>query len=387
MNLVFCCEAVFQVSNGKYYGETAPYGMSLWNRYLDKFEHIIVIARVENTENPSNFEIDSEKVTFITLPRYKGLIKTIESLPILKRVLTPQAISGRAYILRVPGMIGSVFASILNKKHIPYAVEVVGDPYDVMSSIGGRLASVLKWIGLLLLRDSVSKASSALYVTKQKLQTRYPTNNKAKSFAASDVKIDKMYFANSAKKYPKAKACFDLLAVGSLEQLYKAPDIVIKAIAQLKNEGIKVVMHWLGGGRFQDQMEELARDLDVSDRICFYGNVSREVVEAMLESADLFIHVSRTEGMPRAIIEAMAKGLPIIGSNVGGIPELLTEDAIVEPNDVDGLVAKIKDFVNIPNFYNAQSSRNLEESFQFEDSILSNIRTEFYNHIKDMSVK
>lgn len=387
MELVFCCEAVFQHSNGKYYSETAPFGMGLWSRYLQVFEHITLIVRVIETNAPSNFEVYSDKITVIALPRYKGLAQTIKSLKTLNSILTLQAISGRAYILRVPGQIGTTFANILYKKNIPFSIEVVGDPWDVMESIGGKLSFILKRVGFYQLKRVTQRASSALYVTREQLQNRYPTAPGTLTFSASDVKVDNTFYANAPKRYSNTNQVFNLMAVGSLEQLYKAPDIVVKAIAQLKREGINVVMHWLGGGHYQEPIESLACELDVSDRVCFYGDVSRDVVEAMLDSTDLFIHVSRTEGLPRAIIEAMAKGLPVIGSNVGGIPELLCKDAIVEPNDINGLVDKIKDFINNPDFYNSQSERNLEESRQYEDSILSNVRNDFYNHVKLLSAK
>lgn len=387
MDLVFCCQAVFQTANGKFYSATAPFGMSLWNRYLKIFDHVILVARVEETEITSKFEIDSNKVTIIQLPRYKGLVGTIKAFPLLRATLVPQAIPNRAYILRMPGQIGTVFADILTKKHIPFAIEVVGDPWDVLSSIGGALAPILKRIGLTSLRKSVKNASAVLYVTKNKLQNRYPTKNGIKTYAVSDVKVEKKFFAYKPKKHNNINQIINLVAVGSLEQLYKAPDIVVSAIAQLKEDGYKIFLHWLGGGRFQEQMELLTKELGVEDCVSFYGNVGRDTVESMLESSDLFIHVSRTEGLPRAIIEAMAKGLPVIGSNVGGIPELLSEDALVQPNDVKGLSTKVKEFVNNPDFYDYQSERNLKEAQKYEDSILSNIRDEFYNQVKVISTK
>ncbi len=387
MELVFCCEAVFQSSNGKYYSETAPFGMGLWSRYLKVFDRITLIVRVVETDTPSQFEIDAEKVHVVPLPRYKGLVETIKSQRLVHGILKPQAKHGRAYILRVPGQIGSTFAAILHRQKIPFGIEVVGDPWDVMESIGGKLAFLLKRIGFYQLRKVARLSNSALYVTQQQLQKRYPAASGIPTFAASNVKVDKAFYANSFKKYSDTNPTFNLVAIGSLEQLYKAPDVVIAAISQLKKEGCKVILHWLGGGKYQKEMETLAGRLDVSDCVCFYGNVSRDVVEAMLQSSDLFIHVSRTEGLPRAIIEAMAKGLPVVGSNVGGIPELLSKEAIVSANDVNGLVDKIKQFINDHAFYNAQSKRNLLEARKYEDSILTNIRNDFYNHVKSISAQ
>ena len=60
------------------------------------------------------------------------------------------------------------------------------------------------------------------------------------------------------------------------------------------------------------------------DRVRFRGQLTTPVdVRAELDRADLFVLPSRQEGLPRAMIEAMARALPCIGSSVGGIPELL----------------------------------------------------------------
>jgi glycosyltransferase involved in cell wall biosynthesis len=103
----------------------------------------------------------------------------------------------------------------------------------------------------------------------------------------------------------------------------------------------------------------------------------------MLDTGDLFVLPSRTEGLPRAMIEAMARGLPCIGSSVGGIPELLDVDELVAPGDVHGLAAKIQEILRDPHRMETMSRRNRAASMQFRDSVLAERRRRFYMHVRD----
>ena len=276
------------------------------------------------------------------------------------------------------------FSKVLDRMNIPFGVEVVGDPWDVMSSIGGRLSFILKRVGLLQLQKTVKRAGAVLYVTQHQLQKRYPAQPVVKTFAASNVKIDANFIASRPKRFPDKKE-WNLLSVGSLEQLYKAPDIVIKAIRILKSRGLDIKLTWLGGGKFLEPMKSMASEFGVSDNISFLGNVGKEDIEYNLNEADLFIHVSRTEGLPRAIIEAMAKGLPVIGSNVGGIPELIDDEFIIAPDDENKLADAIESIMKAPQIYEQNSARNLKESARYDDNILSAIRAGFYKTVEGIS--
>ena len=91
--------------------------------------------------------------------------------------------------------------------------------------------------------------------------------------------------------------------------------------------------------------------------------------------------VSRTEGLPRALIEAMACGLPCIGSRVGGIPELLEPVALVAPGNSKELAEKIYEFVTDTTLLNSQAVRNWNEAKNYHDKILSQRRMAFYQHV------
>ena len=82
---------------------------------------------------------------------------------------------------------------------------------------------------------------------------------------------------------------------------------------------------WSAAGR----LKTLAGELNLTAHVRFHGHIAgRENIERILDGADLFVMTSASEGMPRAMIEAMSRGLPAIGSAVGGITEILKAAAV-----------------------------------------------------------
>src|SRR5262249_44651863 len=104
-----------------------------------------------------------------------------------------------------------------------------------------------------------------------------------------------------------------------------------------------------------------------------------------LDASDLFVLPSWAEGMPKAMLEAMARGLPCIGSRVGGVPELLPELALVEPGDVAGLGAKISQFARDPELRRSIGARNLEVSRGYHENLLQPKRAVFYRRLRDLT--
>jgi glycosyltransferase involved in cell wall biosynthesis len=81
----------------------------------------------------------------------------------------------------------------------------------------------------------------------------------------------------------------------------------------------------------------------------------------------------------------VARGCPCIGSNVGGIPELLAPDDLVPPNDPKALAQKIMEVTSDPVRIKAMSERNLARAKQFDPEALRDARLAFYRYVKDHS--
>lgn len=99
-------------------------------------------------------------------------------------------------------------------------------------------------------------------------------------------------------------------------------DDLIRALALLPNR-FALVIH--GYGPMEQKLKELARSLGVAERVRFMGHLPRERLPAALRAADVFARPSLTEGLGTAFLEAMAAGVPVVATPVGGIVDFLRD--------------------------------------------------------------
>jgi len=102
---------------------------------------------------------------------------------------------------------------------------------------------------------------------------------------------------------------------------WKGVDGLIEAVAGLPQVGLVIV----GDGPEWARLDGLAQKLGVTGRVHFAGRVSQERVYAYLRACDLFVLNSSYEGLPHVVLEALAAGLPVVATNVGGIPEAVAD--------------------------------------------------------------
>ena len=94
----------------------------------------------------------------------------------------------------------------------------------------------------------------------------------------------------------------------------------------------------VGDGPSHQDLKKLARDLKIESKVHFAGHASHIEVVAYLQKADIFCLTSLSEGLPVAVLEAMACGLPIVATKVGGVPEAVVEEItgmLVESDNLD----------------------------------------------------
>jgi glycosyltransferase involved in cell wall biosynthesis len=199
----------------------------------------------------------------------------------------------------------------------------------------------------------------------------------------SSVELDSANISEYVRT-PKQHGPYQLVSVGSLAQMYKGPDVLIEAVARCVRVGLDVTAVIVGDGKFRPALMSQVERAGLASRIQFRGQVTPgEPVRRILDAADLFVLPSRTEGLPRALIEAMARGLPCIGSAVGGIPELLDAGELVPAGDAVALAASIERVLRNPLRMEAMSRRNLACAREFSASIVDERRRRFYRQVRD----
>jgi glycosyltransferase involved in cell wall biosynthesis len=406
MRLVVTTEHRFYRTPDGSYWTTSAFARPFWERYLDVFEQVRVVARVLAVEEPpaNALRSDGENVEFCAIPYYVGPAQFVRQAPWVYDILRHAIDNDDAVIMRVSSLIAAFAHSSLRWRQQLYGVEVVGDPYEVFAPGGVEhpLRPLFRWCFTRAQKSQCWHAVGVAYVTREALQRRYPC--KGLEASISDVDISESSVIATPRIYrfrtstfessqgPQAASRpdqrsavspFRLVLVGSLEQYYKAPDILIAALARLVRAGHNLELVLVGDGKYRNELCALAQDLGVNDRVMFRGLLpAGRAVRDELDAADLFVLPSRTEGLPRAMIEAMARGLPCIGSTVGGIPELLPPEDMVPPGDVSALAEKIREVMVAPERMQTMSKRNLVKAQEYRAEILQKRRHEFYSYLR-----
>ena len=386
MNVVVTLEHRFDCTpDGKVWTQTTfPY--SFWKRYLEVFEHIRVVARVRSVKSvPSDWkQVNGEGVSFAAVPYYVGPWQYFLRSRSVKQAVRNAVEKNDAVILRVSSQLATCLKPYLRKQGHPYAVEVVADPYDVFApgSIRHPLRPYFRWSSWYKLKLNCADACAAAYVTKEALQRRYPCNGH--SVGISDVVLPEWSIVSTPRQQVKTDRALNLIFVGTMAQLYKAPNVLIDAVALCVKQGVNIKLTLVGDGQYRTELEAQAAAQGIEERVCFYGQLpGGEAVRAHLDRSDLFILPSYQEGLPRAMVEAMARALPCIGSTVGGIPELLLPEDMVPPGDRATLASKIREVVSDPERMVRMSARNLQTAKHYTDEILDKQRIAFYQYIRD----
>jgi glycosyltransferase involved in cell wall biosynthesis len=246
------------------------------------------------------------------------------------------------------------------------------------------LRPFFRWWFSRRLRRECAGAAAAAYVTEAALQRRYPASPGAFSTHFSDVELPDAALAPSPRPADPGARALTLISVGSLAQLYKAPDVLIDAVGACAGAGLDLRLDLVGDGKFRPALEARVAARGLGGRVRFLGQLpAGEKVREQLDRADLFVLPSRTEGLPRAMVEAMARGLPCIGSAVGGIPELLPAEDLVPPGDAAALARKIREVVSEPGRMARMSDRNLERARHYREGALRDRRLAFYRHVRE----
>lgn len=367
------------------------FGHSFWERYLEVFDRVRIVARVQAVDTPPSGwrRANGEGVQVAPLPYYVGPWQYLLRARRFRQAVSQAVGSRDAVILRVASQVATALIPTLQGRRQPYGVEVVADPYDVFApgSVRHPLRVYCRWSWPRSLRKQCVQACGCAYVTEQALQRRYPPNPGAWVTHYSSVELPSSAFVASPRLGArgidlKGRPPFRLVTVGTLAQLYKAPDVLIDAVANGVREGLDLQLVLVGDGKHRAELEQQAAARGLGSRVEFRGHLfERGEVQSELDRADLFVLPSHQEGLPRAMLEAMARALPCIGSSVGGIPELLPPQDLVPPGDVRALQAKIREVVSNPERLQTMSAYNLEKAQAYREDSLRERRVAFYRYV------
>ncbi|MEM9953286.1 MAG: glycosyltransferase [Chloroflexota bacterium] len=364
-------------------------GTVFWQRYLDVYDAIYLMVRAKPVEHtPDNYVLATgENIDALPLPYYHGTSQFLKQFFQIREAIRTKMRADVAVHLRVPLLTASMILKVLPATY-PYGVEVVGDPHDVFSpnAIQHPLRPILRQWYARELRKLCKQAHTTAYVTETALQKRYPPAENTFTTHFSSIELNDTAFASEPRYFEQSPIPIKLITVGGFDQLYKAQDILIQAVIACRQRGLDIRLTLVGDGTQRMILKTLASD--ISEFVTFTGNLrAGDEVREQLQQSDVFVLPSRQEGLPRAMIEAMAIGLPCIGSEVGGFSELLAKEDLVPPNNVQALAAKIMAVAHDPVRLSQMAKRNFKRAQAYHIDYLRERRIAFYQSVREATLK
>lgn len=153
-----------------------------------------------------------------------------------------------------------------------------------------------------------------------------------------------------------SKQRFEIVNIGSL-QPYKGQHVLISACALLRDRGMDFSCRIIGGGELFETLNQQISSLKLNKKVELLGPLPQEAIATLLPEADCYVQPSiitplgKMEGIPVALMEALACSLPVIATNISGIPELVksgTTGILVEPGDEVSLANAIEKVYSDP---------------------------------------
>jgi glycosyltransferase involved in cell wall biosynthesis len=379
---VFCHSLpIYKDINGHYCSTTLT--DDLFKRYLDVVDFLYVATRVY----PIDMTYEEAHQEIITLPNVKVIEfenmnnpKVFLSKYFSERNKMESIINECELIFIRGGIIALLAAGIAQRKHRSYLVEAAGcifDEYWNYSILGKFIAPFLE----IKERKAIKNADFVLYVTEKWLQDRYPT--KGVSTYASNVilnKVDEINLERRIKKITcKENNTIIIGTTAGLSTKAKGQQYVIEILRRLSNN-YDIRYEMVGGGD-ETYLKTVAAKYNASDLIEFKGQMNHEEVLEWLDSIDIYIQPSMQEGLPRALIEAMSRACPAIGSTTAGIPELLDKEFVFHRGNSEDLYKVLEKALSSNLIISAK--RNFEKSKEFEFDKLQTRRIWLYRKYRE----
>lgn len=315
-----------------------------------------------SAETLSSLDITGEVMEIIGTYPVRTVIGYYSRLPaILVRdliKLKDVVVASDVLFFRVPSVttiLGLVLAKAYGKPYVSYVASDVkkialkGRKYHGLARVAAVfLASVHQRVFNYMMRRAVA----CICLSEEAMQ-RSPCINRYFSFA-SVVEEDAIVLREWKRMNHDAPIA--LIYAGRLTH-EKNLSCLIHAVQGLSERGVEVRLEICGEGPERESLEKLAFELGLQKRVFFSGYVPQgERLDQCFLDNDIFVLPSISEGSPKVLLEAMAKGLVIVASNVGGIPMMVEHrkrGLLVRPESVEEIVIAVMEIVENSSLRNA----------------------------------
>lgn len=353
--------------NGAGYHVQPAYG-----KYVEalarKVDELVMCAPVADREVPgSGLRLEGENIRVVPLPYYQ---RDIQAVPTVPRALPgiDRALEGAdlASVMLPLGVMGPLIYARARRKGVPLFMHVVGDLREQWSPKDyGPLSRVLYGMVVEGIEHVQQRMIHRTFTFAQGVALRRKHEGGPAGIAeAMETTIMAEDVREQGRLMPEAPP--RLLYAGNLIRP-KGVHVLLEAMAELRRRGIETSADVLGTGPYQPELEAMTGTLGLSDRVRFRGFQDLPGVLSFMDRSTLFVFPSFGEGMPRVLLEAMARGLPVVTTAVGGIPGVVRHGVngwLVPPGSVTALADGVARMLGDRDLWEAVSRAGLETARQ-----------------------
>lgn len=363
-----------------------------WQRYLAHCDSLHVVGRGPEAEPALQAKYikpcGGPGVSFTLADGINSPREMLTNTDRVRRQLEDVISQADGVIARLPSEHGLMAVAVARKLRKPFAVELVGCAQDALWFHGDIRGKIYAPIMARRVKAAVAAAPFVLYVTREFLQRRYPARHvigrasnveiSGATAAVSDVDVP-TFSTKEAREGHRTDPAMQIGLIGAFQNEYKGHGTALRALRQVIDVGVAARLRLIGVGGTERWMAE-AEKLGVERHVSFEGVLPPgDAVMKWLQDLDIYIQPSLTEGLPRALIEAMAVGRAALASRVGGIPELLPADCLHAPGDWKTLATMLARAAKDPSWRLEAGHANRLKAREYASDVLQERRNAFWS--------
>lgn len=341
----------------------------LWDKLGERFDNLVLCLPVENVDTPDaltgtpvrDTNVAIRERPFFRSPAEFWVKSPSIAFPTIK-ILNEEIKQADAVFLRIPSVISPFTVALARWHKKPLVLQVKGWWNHIAETtlLQKGLKNYFAYHTVMAyerFHRRIAKAYPCLFMSQEDADHYSQFNQTVAPINVSLMSENDIYVREDTCLASKIQ----LLYVGRLAPT-KGLTFLLESIAQMGNPNVTLKL--VGHGAEERKLQTLAEKLGISDLVEFTGPLAHgSEIQGAYHESDIFVLPSLGEGFPKVLYEAAAAGLPIISTNVGGIPEKMVHEQnalLVEPADTQGLASAISRVINEPFIRRQLIQNNLE---------------------------
>ncbi len=288
--------------------------------------------------------------------RVRGVRSVFRLVPYLFRLWRTFARADLVHVMANSGWSWHLFAApaiwLASMRQVPV----------VVNYRGGEAGSFLARSAALV-RPTMRRAA-ALIVPSGYLLEEFARHGMQGRIVPNIVDVER--FSPGAKRTRDGFRCHIVVA-RNLEPIY-GNDIALRAFAKVLGEFPGATLSIAGSGPEHDRLVALAGQLGIAAQVRFTGRLDRDAMAALYRSADVLLNPTHVDNMPNSVLEALASGVPVVSTDVGGVPWIVRDGdtaLLVSSGDASGMADALMRLMSSPELAARLSENGLAEAGRY----------------------